>query len=408
MSAAEHLPAGVAEELADVLSSDGPPRRQLRSRPASEVTPERPSWLWERWLPAGELSLLVGRQGAGKTTWAAHVVAQLTSGRPLPGDEPRDPISVGHLSLEEPDGRVVARLDAAGADRARVTLLGSVDDFDDDGNPFPRPWRLPGDCALLAEQIVAKRLGLVVVDGLGYSASGDSHNYGNVGAALSALAGVAQQTGCAVVGLTHPPKGSSDPTTAAIGSTAWTAVPRLVVVLGREPDDEDRRVVRVSKTNFAEPSSGWSWSIGSNDALEVGYVTAVSVSDVAAEALVAAPETAEERGALGEAIDWLRDRLDSGGVGASQVIAEARKAGHSERTVRRAKTTLRVVSVKTGLTGGWAWQLPTDQGGQPPPEDGHSPQIGQRQKPGHLRPASTSNPPDEDGWRQLFDPDEVA
>jgi putative DNA primase/helicase len=354
---------------------DEGPRRHLSSTPANRVTPERPEWLWERWLPAGSLALLVGRQGAGKSTWAAHVVASLASGRPLAGDQARPPVNAGHLSLEEPDGRVVARLSAAGARLERVHLLGLVHDAGDEGRAWTRPWQLPGDCDLLAERIRGLDLGLVVVDGLGYLIRGDSHNYAVVGSALAGLAQLAAATGAAVLGVTHPPKGSSDPTTAAIGSTAWTSIPRVVIVLGRDPDDEERRVVRVAKTNFAEPPAGWSWRIGSDDERQVGYVADVRVSDVEAGALVAAPETAEERGAVGEAADWLADALSAGPVTAKELLAGGRAAGHAERTVRRAKDRLGIRAVKTGLSGGWMWQLPDSpaEDCQPPPEDGQSP-----------------------------------
>ena len=92
-------------------------------------------------------------------------------------------------------------------------ILGQVADRDDDGRPYQRPWRLPGDCAALEVTIAELGVAMVTIDGLGYSIAGDSHNYANVGAALSALAGVAERTGCAILGLTHPPKGNSDAVT---------------------------------------------------------------------------------------------------------------------------------------------------------------------------------------------------
>ena len=97
---------------------------------------------------------------------------------------------------------------------------------------------MPQDCGVLEAVLSEQNVKVVVVDGLGYSVAGDSHNYSNIGSALSALAGAAERSGCAVLGLTHPPKGGSDPVTAAIGNTAWTAVARIVWVLGVDPQDE--------------------------------------------------------------------------------------------------------------------------------------------------------------------------
>jgi len=370
------------EDFASVeLSDTGPqPSRRLRSIRASEVTQELPNWLWHGWLPAGCLSLLVGRQGAGKTTWTAWLLAQLTSGRPMPGAGTHtEGLTVGHLSLEEADGRVSARLAAAGADLDRVHLLGHVDDIDETGAVVQRPWQLPGDCGLLAERITEEGLAMVAIDGLGYAVRGDSHNYANVGSALAGLAQVAAETGAAILGLTHPPKGGSDPTTAAVGSTAWTAIPRVVTVLGIHPDDEKRRVVRVSKTNFAEPPSGWSWRIAEDQEREVGYVTGVGESDVRAEELVAAPDSGQERSALKDAEEWLREALQAGPMPTKALLAEARAAGHHDKTIRRAKDRIGATAVRAGFgsAGEWRWELA--------PKDGPMPEVdGQASASGHL------------------------
>lgn len=47
-------------------------------------------------------------------------------------------------------------------------------------------------------------LGLVVVDGVGYWVTGGG--YTSVGAALTGLGSSAERTGCAILGLTHPPR----------------------------------------------------------------------------------------------------------------------------------------------------------------------------------------------------------
>src|ERR1019366_10712342 len=80
---------------------------------AARITPSRPEWLWTGWLLLRALNLLTGRQGSGKTTFVAHLVAALSSCIPLPGDVDREAMTCAILSLEEPSDRVVARLHAA-------------------------------------------------------------------------------------------------------------------------------------------------------------------------------------------------------------------------------------------------------------------------------------------------------
>ena len=273
----------------------------LLTVPATEVVPTRPEWVVEGWFLRRALNLIVGRQGAGKTTWAAWVVSVATTSAVFPGDEVRAPLRAAVLSLEEPNDRVVARLKAAGADLELVTILGEVQDVDDDGRTYLRRWQIPKDVAALGRAISDLAIDLVVIDGLGFSLIGDSHNYATVGSALSALAAEADRTGSCIIGLTHPPKGASDPVTAAIGSTAWTSIPRVSIVLGIDPDDETRRVARVAKTNYREPDAGVSFILASDEEFEVGFVASVKLSDVTAEQLTAAPATAEEKGERGDA-----------------------------------------------------------------------------------------------------------
>jgi energy-coupling factor transporter ATP-binding protein EcfA2 len=346
--------------------------RRITYRSAAEITPSRPKWLWDGWLAKGALHLLIGRQGGGKSTWAAWMSATASSSAQFPGDVARrDPVPCAVLSLEEPADRLVARLHGASADLENVIVMGDVQDFDEDGEPFRRPWSLPGDCAILEDLITEKAIGLLTVDGLGYSIKGDSHNYAIVGAALSSLAGVAERTGCAIVGLVHPPKGGSDPVTSAIGSTAWTAIPRVCWVLGADPEDESgaTRVVRVSKTNYREPDHGFAFTITSDERFDCGVVAGMSRSEVTAEDLVSATSTGEEKSERAEAREVVRAALVGGRMDTDALLKMTRAAGLSDRTVKRARSDLKVIASQrqdptTGRVIGWELRLP-DQGTTP-------------------------------------------
>jgi putative DNA primase/helicase len=357
------------------MTLDAPGPRMVSTR-ADQITPSRPEWLWDRWLSVGALHVLVGRQGGGKSTFAAWVSAQVTIGGAFPDDpNGRAPGNVATLSLEEPADRLVARLHASGADCARVDVLSDVADTDDDGSTYRRPWRLPKDCSVLETFIRKANTKLLVVDGLGYSITGDSHNYAVIGSALSALAGVAERTGCAVLGLTHPPKGASDPVTAAIGSTAWTAIPRVVWVLGVDPEDEteQRRVCRVSKTNYRAPDNGLGFIIGNDETYECGFVNGLGISTVTAEDLVGARQTDGERSEREETRDLLKSILRSGPMDTADVLKATRSAGVSDTTVKRARRDLGVISTArhdptTGRLVGWQLSLSDHRGtpqGQP-------------------------------------------
>jgi RecA-family ATPase len=115
-----------AERLIANVDPDIGPRVRIVHQLAASVAPSRSEWLIQGWLLSRALNLLTGRQGSGKTTFAAHVIAGLTNGLPLLGADGHVPITAAILSLEEPPDRVVARLHAAGADLDRVHVLGDV------------------------------------------------------------------------------------------------------------------------------------------------------------------------------------------------------------------------------------------------------------------------------------------
>lgn len=336
------------------------PSRRLTHQQADKINPSRPEWHWPRWLVAGNLHLLVGRQGYGKTTFAAWLVAQLSTGRAWPGEsDKRTPLRCAMLSLEEPPDRVVARLHAAGADLSQVTVCGPVSVA---GDPEERPWRLPADCGLLGGVIAEKGIDFFVIDGLGHSVTGDSHNYANVGSALSALSAMASATSCTILGLTHPPKGPSESATAAIGSTAWTAIPRIVWVLGSDPTDPggERRVVRPSKSNYQYPATGLSFVIENDETWEAGRIARLDASEVAADDITAPPERPSDgdRSKNDEAEAFLIELLSSGPVLAKECKTRADESGIATRTLERAKKNLGVESKMLGTRGAWMWTLP--------------------------------------------------
>jgi hypothetical protein len=73
-------------------------------------------------------------------------------------------------------------------------------------------------------------------------------------------------------------------------------------------------------------------------------------------ALRQAPDT----GARGEAAKFLREMLAAGSVPAEELLRQARKFGHAEKTVRRAKADLGIKAYRVGQGSDqrWFWTLP--------------------------------------------------
>ena len=92
---------------------------------ASSVREEDQLWLWNGYLPLGELVLLEGPSHAGKSTMLGALVALVTRGLPMPGETSgQPPADVVWISTEErASTQLVPRLRIAGADLDRVHLV---------------------------------------------------------------------------------------------------------------------------------------------------------------------------------------------------------------------------------------------------------------------------------------------
>ena len=63
----------------------------------------------------------------------------------------------------------------------------------------------------------------------------------------------------------------------------------------------------------------------------------------------------DELTALDDACEFLRSELDQGPKPAKYLLGEGRQAGHSERTIKRAKAKLGIESRKE--SSGWLWSM---------------------------------------------------
>ncbi|MBL0719808.1 AAA family ATPase [Piscinibacter sp. Jin2] len=319
-------------------------------------------WLWDGYIPAGMLTILGGAPGCGKTTLALAVAAVVTrAGRWPDGTQCSQPGEVIIWSGEDPPTVTAARLMAAGADMEQVHFVEGMSD----GQAFD-PGRDMPFLEATAEGLAAPRL--LILDPIVSAVAGDSHKGAEVRRSLQPVVDLARRLGCAVLGITHFSKGTSgrDPVERVTGSIAFAALARVVLVVAKEQadeGDESRRVLVRAKSNVGPDDGGFAYSL---DRLEVApgvegqrvvWLEPLkgSARDVVAEA-EANPEGDEEASALEESMQFLRSELREGPKPARTIFKEARDAGHSERTVKRAKAKLQVESIKRESS--WMWVLP--------------------------------------------------
>jgi hypothetical protein len=132
-----------------------PEGRTLRTTPASSFSPRRVRWGWDRRMPIGELTLIPGREGTGKSLFLAWIASCLTRGT-LAGEWVGEPRAVLYVASEDSWHYTISpRLIAAGADLDLVHRL----DADDGGTVI-----IPMDCEQLADVAMSINAAAVMLD----------------------------------------------------------------------------------------------------------------------------------------------------------------------------------------------------------------------------------------------------
>lgn len=328
----------------------------------ADLTPQPVSWLWRDWLALGKLHILAGAPGQGKTTIALAMAATVTIGGRWPDGSRCDRGNVLVWSGEDdPADTLLPRLIAAGADKRRVHFISGTRT-----NGELQPFDPATDMAQLAAQ--ASRIGdvrLIVVDPVVSAVTGDSHKNTEVRRALQPLVDLAASIGAGLVGISHFSKGGQgqDPASRVVGSVAFTAVARVVLVAAkvRGDDGEDRRILARGKSNIGPDDGGFEYSIAQVEALPGIQASRIewgaAVQGTARELLREPEDETEEANAQDAASAFLREVLGDDVVPVKAVEAEGKAAGLAWRTIRRASDALGVVK-RRGAENRWYWSLP--------------------------------------------------
>jgi hypothetical protein len=185
--------------------------------------------------------------------------------------------------------------------------------------------------------------------------------------ALAPLARLAERTGAAIVVIRHLNKATGGNALYRGGrSIGIVGAARSGLLIAKHPEDDGRRVLASIKSNLAAPAPSLVFALESTESGAV-RVEWKGETGLDASALLSAPTDHEERSALSEAQEFLREILAAGGVLAREAQDEARNAGISERTLKRARSSLGVVAERKGEPGQqgggrWYWRLPEVKG----------------------------------------------
>ena len=363
------------EALADRTTATMPkpaPPEPMNGAPVivrlSDVRAESVEWLWPGRIALGKLTLIAGDPGLGKSFLTLDMAARVSRGLAWPDAPGVATTPGGVVLLSAEDGvadTIRPRLDAAGADVARIVALEAIQSVGDGKGgrrDSVRAFDLSRDLPALEAAIQSvEGCRLVVIDPVtAYLGGVDSHKNAEIRGLLAPLGAIAERHRVAVVAVTHLNKSNNGPAIyRAMGSLAFAAAARAAWAVIKDKDDPTRRLLLPIKNNIAPDTGGLAYRI---EPLGVDGCPAVAwepdpVNVSADDALGGDREEGGGRTERDDAADWLRDLLANGPKLARDVLTESKAAGFSKRTIDRAKPAAGVRTRKEAFGGGWVWEL---------------------------------------------------
>lgn len=247
--------------VADAFEIDVKGIINLEILSAAEIETIPVEWLWYLYIPKGEITLIDGNPGLGKSQMVADLAARVSKGYAMPPVEPgltvADPCNVLMLCAEDTVEKTVKpRLQACGANMRKVFFLKSTG----------RPLTFPRDIERFEQECLELEVGLVIIDPI-MSYIGrdvDTHSDQSSREVLNRIKEFAEHNNTSIICLRHLNKRQGD---AAIfrggGSIAFTAASRCNLVVGKHPSEHDINVLACVKSNLERKPKSLTYAIES-------------------------------------------------------------------------------------------------------------------------------------------------
>jgi archaellum biogenesis ATPase FlaH len=224
-----------------------------------KVVEEELDWVWYPYLALGELTILEGDPGLGKSYMAQMVAGHIVDGKRLPQNKPtgkKPPKGkVAYFDMENSAGTVTKRrLVDNGVENLAYFLQEET------------PFSIDDEDALdeIYEALEDLEPTLVVFDTLNtYIGKADTHKSSEVQQAFAHFRQIAIDFNCAVLVLRHltKSKGGDKAIYRGQGSIAFTGLARVVMTVGQMPEDPETRVMAVTKINVTKPPKALCFTI---------------------------------------------------------------------------------------------------------------------------------------------------
>lgn len=224
----------------------------------ADVEEEQLDWIWYPYLARRELTILEGDPGLGKSYLAQMVGLAIVDGKVLPSVKVHKPVCgrVAYFDLENSAGTVTkARL----VDNGGRNLKNYFQD--------ERVFRIDDEEAIerVYEGLERVKPDLVVFDTINsYVGKADTNNGRDVQQAMAHFIEIARRFNCATLVLRHLTKSTKERALyRGQGSIAFSGMARVVITVGQHPEEEEVRVMAVTKLNVTKRPKALTFEIKS-------------------------------------------------------------------------------------------------------------------------------------------------
>jgi putative DNA primase/helicase len=332
---------------------------------ASEVEPRPIRWLWPGYIPLGKVTLLAGRPKTAKSAMLCDLAARVSKGSPMPYAD-RSSARRGRVVLcmaeDDPEDMIAPRLRAAGADLDMVDIVRCVRSARGE-----RGLDIARDIAALEQRCKGGEVVLIVFDPIMsfIGADTDTNNDASTRYALWPIKSLAERHGVAVVFNHHQRKDSGDDLqAAAMGSTAFTGVPRATFAVVRDPEDRERKLLICTGLNVGPEPPTLAYSVRSSDAAASHGAPFIAwdekpldLDESGYRRLVRQQATRDDHSERSRATDFLDRTLRDGPVASARLEELANADGIKPRTLDRARKERGCITRKRS-DGTWETALP--------------------------------------------------
>lgn len=316
-----------------------------------KVESEKVRWLWNTRIPLGKVTVLAGDPGVGKSAMMLDIMSTISRGGAFP-DGQRAAVGNSVIASAE-DGlgdTLRPRLEAAQANLNKVYALRFI--VNDENRV--EPLSLVDHLTELDQMIKKTSAQLVVIDPFNAylpSAKVNTYKDQDIRGVMGVLTELAQNNLCSIVLIMHLNKKEEISTLYRIGgSIGIIAAARSALIVILDEADKTKRIVASIKTNLSLPSQPYAYQIEKPEGsdIRIRWLGPVDFD----------PSTKQSfKGKRDESAEFLQQVLEDSQMPVDEVFKEAKKAGISTSTLRRAKETLGVHSKKIGNI--WYWELPS-------------------------------------------------